>query len=111
METMQEVAEAGVTAQAQIDKHLTVAHKAAVKNTKVTIAGIQMGMVRALRGKKLLAQCRELEGMIAAAARLAAEIHIEQAKVCEEQGVDTGSLATVGGVTVGGMTTMGGGGR
>lgn len=109
MDTMEDVAAKGVLAQAGIDKHLTLALKSAKLNIDVTARGIELGMVRALQGKKMLARARRIYGAIAEVAELAAELHIEQQQVCADNGVDTGDLPTVGGVTVGGVHTEGGG--
>lgn len=109
MNTMDEVATAGVDAQANIDKYLFKALEAAKRNTEVTARGIELGMVKALKGKVLINKARRIEGLIAEAALAAAELHIEQTKVCADNGADTGSITTVGGVDVGGVHTEGGG--
>jgi len=109
MKTMGDVAAKGVLAQAGIDKHLTLALKSAKLNIDVTARGVELGMVKALQGKKMIARARRIYGAIAEAAELAAELHIEQQQACAANGVDTGDLASVGGVTIGGVHPDGGG--
>lgn len=106
--TPQDVADAGVQAQADLDRRLFKSLESARMNTAVTEAGVAMGMVKPLAGKLLIAKAREIEGALAYAARLAAELHIEQTKVCVENGVDTGTLTTVGGVVLGPQPLGGG---
>lgn len=98
---MQDIAEAGVQAQAGLDHHLTKALEAAAINTSVTCDGVAAGMVNSpLKAKLLIAKARSLEGAIAYAAVLAAELHIDQTKICKDNNVDTGTLASVGGVVL-----------
>lgn len=108
LETMQDVADAGVAYQASLDKRLFQALEAARGNTAVTEAGVALGMVKPLEGKVMIAKAREIEGAIATVARLAGEMHIQQTKACIAANVDTGGLTTVGGVTLP-PATMGGG--
>lgn len=102
------VASAGVTSQSNLDKLLFKSLEAARANTDVTCAGVAIGMVKPLEGKVMIAKAREVEGAIATAARLAAELHIQQTKACVAAGADTGTLTTVGGVELG-PQPMGGG--
>ncbi|MFT2211518.1 hypothetical protein ACLJYM_06485 [Rhizobium giardinii] len=107
MKTMEEVVAAGVAAQASIDKHLTLARKAAEKLAKVTARGVELGMVpKAIKAKALMAEAHVIPGLIASAAFAAAELHAKQTIICQENGVDTPAPASIGGVS-----TMGGGGR
>ena len=107
MKTMEDVVAAGVAAQAAIDKHLTAARKAAERCAKITEEGVRLGMVpKAIRAKSLMAEAHRLTGMIAAAAFAAAELHAKQTVICQENGVDTPTPASVGDVVI-----MGGGGR
>ena len=110
--TMEEIVQLGVKNQALIDKHLTLAHKAATAYAEKVIApAIEVGMFgKALEAKLMLAQARSLPGKIAEAAKLGAELHISGTAVAIANGVDDlGSPATVGGVTIGGFHTEGGG--
>lgn len=100
MESFQDVADAGAPAHADMDEHLTSAHAAAKVNTEVTMAGVELGMVGALKGKLMIAMAREIEGDIARAARKAAELHIMQYEVCQGHGIDSTPLSKVGGVAV-----------
>jgi hypothetical protein len=109
MITKEDVAAKGVLAQGGIDRHLTAALKSAKLNIDVTAKGVELGMVRALQGKKMIARARRIYGAIAEAAELAAELHIEQQQACAANGVDTGDLTSVGGVALGVVHTDGGG--
>ena len=107
MKTMEDVVAAGVAAQAAIDKHLTAARKAAERCAKITEEGVRLGMVpKAIRAKALMAESHRVTGMIAAAAFAAAELHAKQTVICQENGVDTPTPASVGDIVI-----MGGGGR
>lgn len=103
---MEEVAIAGAKAQADIDRYLTLARKAALKLEKVTETGVSLGMVKPLRGKVLINQARAATGAISDAAHAFAELHREQTVVCKENGCDVPPMQSAGGVTV-----MGGGDR
>lgn len=105
---MEKIVAAGVKAQADIDAHLTKAYKAALKLAKVTEDGVAAGMVpKAIAAKLIIAEARALPGLIAKAAAVAAELHAKQTKICQDNGVDTPTPDSVGGV----MVPMGGGGR
>jgi hypothetical protein len=107
MKDMNEVVAAGVAAQASIDKHLTLARKAAEKLAKVTARGVELGMVpKAIKAKALMAEAHRIPGMIANAAFAAAELHEKQTAICVENGVDVPPMKEAGGVVV-----LGGGGR
>ena len=107
MKDMNEVVAAGVAAQATIDKHLTLARKAAEKLAKITEAGVAFGMVpKAIKAKSLMAEAHCIPGMIAGAAFAAAELHAKQTIICQENGVDVPPMKEAGGVVV-----LGGGGR
>jgi len=107
MNDMRDVVAAGVKAQADIDKHLTAARKAAERCAKITEEGVRLGMVpKAIRAKSLMAEAHRLTGMIAGAALAAAELHAKQTVICQENGVDTPTPASVGDVVI-----LGGGGR
>lgn len=109
--TPEEIVEAFVKNHALLDKHIAAAHKVAQKMTKDVEEGLGLGMVRGLEAKSFLAGHRKLPGVVADAALFAAELHTQGTKIAQDNGVDTGSLTSVGGVTIGGFTTMGGGGR
>jgi len=64
MTKMQEIASSGVQAQADIDRHLDKAYKAALRNIEVTENGVEAGMVRAIKGKAMIAKARKIAGMI-----------------------------------------------
>lgn len=107
MKTMEEVVAAGVKSQAALDKHLTAARKEAAKLAKITEAGVSLGMVtKAIRAKTIIAEAHRIPGLIADAAFAAAELHAKQTAICQENGVDTPTPDSVGGVVV-----FGGGGR
>lgn len=106
MKTMQEVAFEGVKAQAHMDKFLTQAYNAALRNVEVTERGVALKMRPAIKGKQMIARARKIAGMIAAAAEEAALLHAEQTAACVANGCDTGALDSVGGVVI-----MGGGDR
>ena len=107
MKDMHEVTAAGVAAQAAIDKHLTAAYKAALKLSKVTERGVELGMVtKAIAAKTIIADARSLPGQIAEVAALAARLHAEQTRICQANDCDTPSPDTAGGVVI-----LGGGGR
>ena len=105
---MEKIVAAGVKAQSEIDMHLTKAYKAALRLAKVTEDGVAAGMVpKAIAAKLIIAEARELPGLIANAAVAAAKLHTKQTIICQENGVDTPRPDSVGGV----MVPMGGGGR
>lgn len=107
MKTMEDVVSAGVKAHAEIDKHLTAARKAAEKLAKITARGVELGMVpKAIRAKTIIAEAHTIPGLIAQAAKAAADLHAKQTAICQENGVDTPAPDSVGGVVV-----FGGGGR
>lgn len=106
METMQDVTAAGVQSQADMDRHLDKAYKSAMRNVSATERGVELGMVRAIKGKQMIARARKIAGMIAAAAEEAALLHADQTAACIANGCDTGSLSSVGGISI-----MGGGDR
>lgn len=109
LETVSEIVEAGVAAQALIDKHLAAAYKAAEKLTKVTTRGVEEGMVTGIAAKKIIADARSGQGAIAAVAAHFATLHLAQTTASVAAGADLGSVTTAGGVTIGGVSTMGGG--
>jgi hypothetical protein len=106
MNTMQDVATEGAKTQAEIDKYLTKAFKAARRLEEVNEKGVELGMVKPIRGKTLIAEARAATGKIAAAAHAFAVLHKEQTFCCVENGCDVPALGTVGGIT-----TFGGGDR
>lgn len=109
--TPEQIVEAFVKNHALLDKHIAAAHKIAQKMEKDVEEGLGLGMVRGLEAKSFLAGHRKLPGVVADSALFAAELHKQGTKIAQDNGVDTGSLTSVGGVTIGGFTTMGGGGR
>lgn len=109
LETISEIVEAGVAAQALIDKHLTAAYKAAAKLTKVTERGVEEGMVQGIAAKKILADARSGQGAIAAVAGHFATLHQAQTTASIAAGADLGSVTTAGGIAIGGVSVMGGG--
>lgn len=66
LETIEDVVSAGVEAQAKIDKYLAKAYAAAEQLTKVTEAGISLGMVQGIAAKTIVADARSGQGAIAA---------------------------------------------
>ncbi len=109
--TPEQIVEAFVKNHALLDKHLAAAHKVAQKMAKDVEEGIGLGMVRGLEAKSFLAGHRKLPGVVADAALYGSELHKQGTKIAQDNGVDLGSLTTVGGVTIGGVVVMGGGGR
>lgn len=104
---MEKIVAAGVKAQAEIDMHLTKAYKAALRLAKITEDGVAAGMVpKAIAAKTIIAEARELPGLIAGAASAAAKLHAKQTIICQDNGVDTPAPASVGGISI-----QGGGGR
>jgi len=107
METMQDVVAAGVQAQADLDKHLTKAIRAANWLAEITAKGVELGMMtKAIAAKSIIAEARIIPGLIATAAHAAAELHIKQTRICQENGVDTPPMTSGGGVVI-----LGGGDR
>ncbi len=109
LDTIEDVVTAGVAAQASIDKHLAIAYKAAAKLTKVTESGVSLGMVQGIAAKKIIADARAAQGMIAQTASSFASLHEAQTEACIAAGADMGSVTTAGGIAIGGVSTMGGG--
>lgn len=109
LDTVEEIVSAGISAQALVDKHLAAAYRAAEKLTKVTVRGIEEGMVRGIAAKQIIADSRAAQGEIARVAGLFASLHRVQTDACIEAGSDMGDVTTAGGITIGGMGTMSGG--
>lgn len=109
LSTIPEIVEAGVAAQALVDKHLALAYKAAGRLVKVTEAGVTQGMVQGIAAKKIIADARSGQGAIAAVAAHFATLHQAQTTASIAAGADLGSVTTAGGITIGGVSTMGGG--
>jgi PIN domain nuclease of toxin-antitoxin system len=107
MNTVEEVVAAGVQAQADIDKHLTKAYLASLRLAEITAKGVEFGMVpKAIAAKTIIAESREIPGLIAHAAAMAASLHAKQTKICQDAGVDTPTPSSVGGISI-----LGGGDR
>ena len=107
MPSIEETVAAGVAAQADIDKHLTKAYRAAQRLASITEDGVELGMVvKAIAAKQIIAEARELPGMIASAASAAANLHAKQTKICQDAGFDIAPPATAGGISI-----LGGGDR
>lgn len=106
MKDIFEVAIEGAAAQTDLDRYLTKARKAALRLEEVTARGIELGMVKPIRGKILLTQARAATGIVASAAHAFAVLHKEQTMVCAENGCDIPPVTSVGGVSV-----LGGGDR
>lgn len=109
LETIEEVVDAGVKAQAAIDRHLAAAYKAAAQLTKVTERGVALGMVQGIGAKKIIGDARAAQGHVAAVASVFAQLHHVQTEACKAAGMDMGSVTSAGGVLIGGVSTMGGG--
>lgn len=109
LETIEDVVNAGVAAQALIDKHLAAAYKAAGRLVKVTEAGVSLGMVQGIDAKKIIGDARAGQGHIAAVASVFATLHKAQTEASIAAGADLGSVTTAGGIPIGGVSTMGGG--
>lgn len=108
METVEDVVNAGVEAQAKIDKHLARAYAAAEQLIKVTEAGVSLGMVQGIAAKTIIGDARAAAGIVGAAAAAFARLHQVQTDACIAAGADLGSVTTAGGVTIGGVGTLGG---
>ena len=106
MKDIFEVAIEGAAAQTDLDRYLTKARKAALRLEEVTARGIELGMVKPIRGKIMLNQARAATGRIADAATALALLHKDQTMVCAENGCDIPPVTSVGGVSV-----LGGGDR
>lgn len=109
LETVEDVVNAGVAAQALVDKHLEAARKAAGKLVKVTEAGVALGMVKGIAAKKIIGDARAAQGHIAAVASVFAVLHQAQTEASIAAGADLGSVTTAGGIVIGGVGTLGGG--
>ena len=109
LETIEDVVSAGVEAQAKIDKYLAKAYAAAEQLTKVTEAGISLGMVQGIAAKTIVGDARAAAGIIGAAAAAYGRLHQVQTDACIAAGADLGSVTTAGGITIGGVSPMGGG--
>jgi len=109
MDTIAEVVDAGVLAQAGADKHLAKAYDFAIQNVNVTVRGVELGMVRGTKAKLVIALAREAAGSVAAAARQLAELHHLQVEICQDNNADLGNVTTAGGVTIGGVGPLSGG--
>lgn len=109
LETIEDIVSAGVAAQASIDKHLTLAYKAAAKLVRVTERGVEEGMVQGIAAKKVIADARAAQGRIADVMSYFVELHQVQTDICNINGADLGSVTTAGGITIGGVSVMGGG--
>lgn len=108
METVEDVVNAGVEAQAKIDRYLAKAYAAAEQLTKVTERGVELGMVRGIEAKTIIGQARAAQGAVSAVAASFALLHRLQTDACVAAGADLGSVTTAGGVTIGGVGTLGG---
>lgn len=109
LETIADVVDAGVAAQALVDKHLTLAYKAAAKLVRVTERGVELGMVQGIGAKKIIADARAAQGHVAAVAAVFATLHHAQTEASKAAGADLGQVTTAGGITIGGVSVMGGG--
>ena len=109
LETVEDIVSAGVAAQVSIDRHLTLAYKAAAKLVRVTERGVEEGMVQGIAAKKIIADARSGQGAIAAVAGHFAQLHLAQTTACVAAGANLGSVTTAGGVTIGGVGILGGG--
>lgn len=106
----EDIVAAFVKNHALVDKHLAAAYQAALAMAKDTEEGISTGMMSdALDAKDFLATHRELPGLIARSASFAADLHKRGTAIAKANGVDLGSVTTVGGVLFGGIVIMGGG--
>ena len=101
MPTIEETVNAGVQAQADIDKYLTKAYRAAQRLANITEDGVELGMVtKAIAAKQIIAEARAIPGLIAQVASAAANLHAKQTKICQDAGVDVVPPASVGGITI-----------
>jgi len=111
------IVERGVNAQAQINKYLAKAHKAAEDYADVIADAVENGFFASgLTAKRDLSHARTLPGKIAEAALVGAELHILGTQLATDNEVDLGSVTSVGGVDFvkrdnGGITIMSGGDR
>ena len=102
MKTKEDVTAAGIKAQGGIDGGLVMADLNIDEHIAVVIRGVQLGMVSDLEAKKLIWQAKQLKGLVAQAGVLAAEMHIQETKICKANNCDTGSLTSVAGVDLSG---------
>ncbi|MUO85562.1 hypothetical protein [Agrobacterium vitis] len=117
MTSLQDITAMGISAQGDLDKHLTKAWDAALRNVQATEEGVAAGMVKALAGKEMIWQAKVIMGDIARAGLEAARLHKLQTAACVANNCDTGKLESVAGVSLlaatsdGTVTTLGGGDR
>lgn len=109
LDTLEEIVTEGVRLQAVIDRELAKAYSAAAKLTKVTEAGVRLGMVQGIEAKTIIAHARAAQGKIAETAEIFGTLHQRQTAACIAAGADLGSVTTAGGVPIGGVHTEGGG--
>jgi len=108
LDTPENIVAAGVAAQASIDRHMTIAYKAAAKLVKVTERGVEEGWVQGVAAKKIIADARSGQGAIAAVMAHFATLHQAQVTAATIAGADLGSVTTAGGITIGGVSPLGG---
>jgi hypothetical protein len=109
LDTIEGVVTAGVEAQAQVDKYLAKAYEWAGKLTKVTEAGVKLGMAQGIAAKGIIAEARQAQGSVATSALLFANLHRKQTDACVAADADLGDVTTAGGIPIGGVHTEGGG--
>lgn len=82
------------------ERNLHNAYAASLKMAKGVEDGIKAGMVRGLDAKSFIWKHREAVGKIAEAAAFLADLHKDGTAIAQTNGVDLGSLDSVGGVTI-----------
>lgn len=96
--TPEQIVSAFVKDHAIVDKHLAAAYKAALRMARSAEEGIKIGMVKQFEAKSFLAEHRAAAGEIAAVAAVFADLHIIGTEHAKANGVDLGSMTSVGGV-------------
>lgn len=96
--TPDEIVSAFVADHAIVDKHLAAAYRAALRMAKNVEEGIKAGMLKPLQAKSFLAEHRGAAGKIADVAADFADLHVIGTEHAKANGVDLGSLTSVGGV-------------
>lgn len=98
--TKEDIVSDFVSNHAIIDKHLAAAYEAGLRMAKQVEVGISAGMVTQLAAKTFLAKHRAAAGRIADVAAEFADLHVTGTEHAKRNGVDLGSLISVGGVAL-----------
>jgi len=98
--TPEEIVSAFVKDHAIVDKHLAAAYKAALRMAKNVDEGIKIGMVTQIAAKQFQSKHRAAAGEIASVAAVFADLHVIGTEHAKANGVDLGSMTSVGGVSL-----------